>query len=84
MMQYMLINGINTILNRFTLFSNKVKCYESGDIIVKYANLIKIDLNDASQCVDVTINKVITRNTDNVVVEFIHYNYVNNYFIFKV
>ena len=79
--QYILVNGINTILNGFTIFLNKAECYESGEIIVKYTNVIKIDLNDAPRCTDVTINEIITRNTDNIIVEFIHHNDVNNFLV---
>ena len=52
MMQYILVNGINTILNGSTIFSNKEEWYQSGEIIVKYTNVIKIDLNDAPRCAE--------------------------------
>ena len=61
---------INTILNGFNICLSKVERYKSGDInmIAKYTkNIFKINLNDDTQNVDVILNRIIIRNTDNVV-----------------
>ena len=66
--------NINAILNDFNTFLGKVECYQSDDInmIAKYTNIFKINLNDETQSVDLDLilNGIILGNTDNIAVEF--------------
>ena len=71
-MQGTLIIGINTILNGFLIFLNKVECCKFGNInIIKYTNILKIDSSDGDQWVNVTLNGIITGNTYIIDVELI-------------
>ena len=62
-------NRINAILNGFNTFLGKVECYESDDInmIAKYKNIFKINLNDETQSIDLILNRIIIGHTDNIV-----------------
>ena len=66
-------DSINTLFNGLNIFLISLECFKS-DIIstnVQWSNIFRINRDDAAECVDVNLDRILSGNTDVVVLKLL-------------